>query len=87
MATYIESSVAFERALAPFLGVLLPDKAEQILNYVPDPALQERIDELAAKSTEGQLSEEERADYEGYVRANKFIAILQRQARRLRDAG
>lgn len=33
----------------------------------------DRIEELAAQSTEGELSEEERAEYEGDVRANKFI--------------
>jgi hypothetical protein len=38
---------------------------------------------LAEKSTEGQLSADERSEYEGYVRANKFVAILQRQARAL----
>jgi len=43
--------------------------------------LQIQIEELAMKSTEGELSTTERAEYEGYVRANKFIAILQRQAR------
>jgi uncharacterized protein YnzC (UPF0291/DUF896 family) len=43
--------------------------------------MQGRIEELAAKSTEGALTDQERAEYEGYVRANKFIAILQRQAR------
>jgi hypothetical protein len=32
------------------------------------------------KSTEGQLTEEERAEYSGFVRANKFVAILKRQA-------
>jgi hypothetical protein len=38
---------------------------------------------LACKSTEDELNEQERSEYEGYVRANKFIAILQKQARRL----
>jgi len=42
-----------------------------------------RIDKLAEKSTEGRLSAAERAEYEGYVRANKFIAVLQRQVRHL----
>jgi hypothetical protein len=53
------------------------------MNYRPDPELQDRIEELAAKSTEGDLPAEERAEYEGYVRANKFIAILRRQALRI----
>ena len=53
------------------------------LRFRAAPELQARIEELAGKSTEGQLTETERAEYAGYVRANKFIAILQRQARRL----
>ena len=77
------ASTAFERSVAPVLQIVFPDKAEDVLNYRPDPKLQERIDELASKSTEDDLSDEERAEYEGYVRANKFVAILQRQARRI----
>jgi hypothetical protein len=38
---------------------------------------------LASKSTEGQLTSAEKAEYAGYVRGNKFLAILQRQARNL----
>ena len=34
-------------------------------------------------ATEGELSDAERAEYAAYARANKFIAILQRQARAL----
>ena len=75
---------AFDRGVRPVLEIVLPVKAEQLLNFRPDPELQARIEQLARKSTEGQLSEEERAEYEGYIRANKFIAILQRQARHLR---
>jgi hypothetical protein len=76
-------ATAFERGVRPLLQLVLRDKAETVLNFRPDPALQSRIEELATRSTEGELSEEERAEYEGYVRANKFIAILQRQARKV----
>ena len=65
------------------LRIVLPEKAEAILRFRAAPELQARIEELAGKSTEGQLSETERAEYAGYVRANKFIAILQRQAQQL----
>lgn len=75
-------SVAFDRGVGPILRTVLVDRAEAVLDFHPEPALQLRIEELAAKSTEGDLTEEERAELEGYVRANKFIAILQRQARR-----
>jgi hypothetical protein len=74
-------TTAFERGVRPILQIVLLDKADAVLNFRPDPALQDRIEELAAKSTEGELTDQERAEYEGYVRANKFIAILQRQAR------
>jgi uncharacterized protein YnzC (UPF0291/DUF896 family) len=65
------------------LQIVLPEKAEAVVNFRADPKLQARIEELAGKSTEGQLTEAEKAEYAGYVRANKFVAILQRQARQL----
>ena len=74
---------AFERGVRPVLRIVLPEKAEAILRFRAAPELQSRIEEPAGKSTEGQLTETERAEYAGYVRANKFIAILQRQARQL----
>jgi len=76
-------SIAFERGISPLLEKLLPEKLSDVLGFQPDPELQRRIEELAEKCTEGQLSAEERSEYEGYVRANKFVAILRREARRL----
>ena len=76
---------AFERGVRPIMEIVSPEKAEEIIEFRPDPELQARIEELATKSTEGQLTEAERAEYAGYVRANKFVAILQRQARQLVD--
>ncbi len=35
------------------------------------------------KCTEGELTEVERAEYEGYIRANDFIATLQAKARKM----
>ncbi len=68
------------------LQIVLPDKAEEIVEFRADPELQARIEELAAKSTEGELNDAESAEYAGYVRANKFVAILKRQARQLIDS-
>ena len=73
--------VAFERGIQPLLKIVLPDRAAAVVQFRADSRPQERIEVLAARSTEGQLTEEERAEYAGYVRANKFVAILQRQAR------
>jgi hypothetical protein len=65
------------------MKIVLPDKRDAVIGFRADPNLQARIEELARKSTEGQLTEEERAEYSGFVRANKFVAILKRQASRL----
>jgi hypothetical protein len=45
------------------------------------PEVQARIDELADKCNEGQLTDEERAEYDAYVDAIDVISILQAKAR------
>ena len=79
-------TTAFDRGVTPFLQIVLPDKAESIVNFHPDQALADRIEELANKSTEGVLTEDEKAEYIGYVRANKLVSILKRQALRLKPS-
>ncbi len=75
---------AFDRGIDPFLQVVLSlDKARTVVEYRADESLQRRIEELAVKCNEGELTEEERIEYEGYVRANNFVAILQSKARKL----
>jgi hypothetical protein len=81
MSSTINSS-AFDRATLPVLGILSTEQVHKIADYHADEALQERIAQLAEKANEGELSEEERAEYEGYVQANRFVAVLQAQARR-----
>jgi hypothetical protein len=76
-------TTAFERGVRPVMQIVLPERAGEVVEFRADPELQARIEELASKSTEGQLNEAEKAEYAGYVRANKFVAILQRQARQL----
>jgi hypothetical protein len=76
-------TAAFEQGIRPLMEIVLPDKRDAVIGFRADSQLQARIEELARKSTEGQLTEEERAEYSGFVRANKFVAILKRQASRL----
>jgi hypothetical protein len=78
-------TMAFDRGVRPLLQLVFPDKAEAMLSFRPDPALQERIEELASKSTQSTLTDAEEAEYKGYARANKFIAILRRQAQLMHD--
>ena len=85
MATTSES-LAFDRGVRPMLEMVLLEKADAVIGFRADPELQARIEELAQKSTEGQLTDDERAEYAGYVRANKFVAILKRQAQQLANS-
>jgi hypothetical protein len=41
------------------------------------------VEELAEKCNEGQLTPDERAEYEAYVQASTVIGILQAKARRV----
>ena len=79
----MSTQAAFQRGLQPMLKLLLVGKAKQVLAVRLDKPLRDRIEELAGKSTEGELSPAESAEYEGYVRANKFAAVLRRQAKLL----
>jgi len=75
-------STAFDRATDPVMRILPMEQARELAEYRADSSLQDRVQELATKSNEGELSEIERSEYLGYVQANKFVAILQAQARR-----
>jgi uncharacterized protein YnzC (UPF0291/DUF896 family) len=48
-----------------------------------DEQLQARVDALAEKCNEGQLTSEEKSEYESYVQASTLIGILQAKARRI----
>lgn len=82
MSTTVDST-AFDKGTDPILSFFTIDQARDIVNFRGDAQLQSRIDELAFKSNEGELSAEEQAEFEGYVRANKFIATLQAKVRKL----
>ena len=80
-------TAAFDRGTDPILGFFNVEQARAMVAYRGDQAIRARIEALAHKNTEGELTEQERAEYEGYVQANKFIAILQAKAQKLLDVG
>ncbi|MBW3624305.1 MAG: hypothetical protein KY468_12935 [Armatimonadetes bacterium] len=82
MSTTVEIQ-ALDRLIDPISRCLTPEVARQLVELRADPELQARLDLLADKNTEGQLTSEEREEYETYVRAGRFIAILQSKARKL----
>jgi uncharacterized protein YnzC (UPF0291/DUF896 family) len=79
----VSSHKALDRILDPFAECLTPEVARRIVALQADPQSQARIDELAEKNTEGQISEEELAEYDTYIQAIDFITILQAKARNL----
>jgi hypothetical protein len=76
-------TAAFDRGTDVVLQFFSTEQAQALVAYRGDEMIRARIEELAEKSTEGELSEQERAEYEGYVKANQFVAILQAKARKL----
>lgn len=80
MSTSTESA-ALDRVLEPVADILTPEVAQGIADMRADPQLQARLDELASKANQGQLTESERQEYKDYVDAIDFIGIFQAKAR------
>ena len=78
---------AFDRLTDPVVRIFSTDQARQLAEYRADDELEARIEQLASKCNEGELTEDERAEYAGYVQANKFVAVLQAKARKLLAGG
>jgi len=70
-----------ERLLAPVSRSLNVEAARKLVRLKADAKSQARVDKLARKCNEGELTPREQAEYERYVTAGNLIAILQAQAR------
>ena len=71
-----------ENVLSAVGSCLDAESAGALLRLRAPEQLQARIEDLAERCTEGQLSEEEHEEYESLVRLGNFVAILQARARR-----
>ena len=81
MSTMIDTT-AFDRGTDPLWRLFTSEQIRQLADFKSPEDLESRIETLAEKANEGELQPDERAEYEGYVRANHFIAVLQAKARR-----
>lgn len=70
-----------DRFLDPVVDFLPADTARKIIELGIDPALQNRLDELADKANEGTLSVDEREEYERYIEELDVIAIFKLKAK------
>ena len=78
---------ALDRILEPVGRCLTPDVARALADLRADPETEARIEELAERCSEGQLSPAEREEYETYVSAIDFLGALQAKARRILASG
>lgn len=70
-----------DRLLEPVSSSLNDEAARKLIGLKADRKAQVRVARLARKCNEGELTPEERAEYEMYVMAGDFVAILQAKAR------
>ena len=82
MSMSYENTV-LDEVLEPVARCFTPDVAREIAALRAASTLQVRLDELAGKANEGELTEEERVQYEAYVEAIDVISILQAKARKI----
>ena len=72
-----------DRILEPVSSSLNEEAARKFLNLKADVKTQARVTKLAEKCNEGELTPEERHEYEMYLMANHLVAILKAKARLL----
>jgi hypothetical protein len=68
--------------LDPLSRCLDSASARRVAEFQVAANVQERVDALAERANEGLLSGEERAEYEAFINASDFIAILKLKALR-----
>lgn len=88
MTSIADPLQAFHRGTAPIFALFSDEQMRRLADLQADPSMSDRVDQLAAKANEGELSAEEQAEYEAYIEANNLLAVLQAEARfRLQKLG
>jgi len=70
-----------DRLLNPVRDVLTTEVAQAIVDLKADETTQARLDDLAERHHEGQLSADELAEYRALVSGINLISVLQAKAR------
>lgn len=70
-----------DRLLDPVGHALGPDAARRLIGLRADAEVQQRIDELAERANDGELTDDERGEYEALVAASTVVGVLQAKAR------
>ena len=84
----LANTVVLTELIEPIARCFTLEVAQKIVDLRASPELQSRLDDLADKSSAGELTRDEAELYESYVRGMNFIGVLQARARaRLRTEG
>lgn len=76
------SSPGLLEALADSVAACLDAPSlRAIANMELDPKTRNRLDELAEKANEGQLSADERVEYQSFIGVSEFLGLAQLRAR------
>lgn len=75
-----------EGILGSLTECLDSESARRVAEFRIAPAIQTRVDQLADRANDGQLSDDERAEYEALINAADFVAILKLKAQRQLEA-
>ena len=81
----MDAVTGLDGLLDPLSRCLDAESARRLVEFRVDPPVQERIDALAEQANEGEISAEERAEYEALINAADFISILKLKAKRRLD--
>ena len=76
---------ALDRFLDPLTECFTAGVAQRIVELPTDPQSVARLEQLREKANFGGLSDDERAEYEEFVEAMDFVAILKAKAKAVLD--
>jgi hypothetical protein len=81
-ATATSEAAIWARVIAPEANGLSPEAARSLLGLGFSERDKSRMNELAEKNREGQLSAEERQELEAYVKVGDVLSLLHLKARK-----
>ena len=81
MVRVVSAPATLDALLEPLSRCLDGESARRVIELQFAPSVQQRTDELAERANEGELTDEERSEYETLINADDFISILKVKAR------
>lgn len=76
-----DSHTILQRVISASGGRLSASAAQGLLAVTFPDEDQDRIQYLAERNTEGELTQQERLEYDGYILIGELLALMQAQAR------